>query len=63
MLAATSPRKEQDVPSASCSALGFPKSLLMGGAVQRSMDAEEGSLERLKLVLEACRRFPWPPDP
>lgn len=33
--------------------LGFPKSLLMGGAVQRSMDAEVGSLERLKSVLES----------
>jgi uncharacterized protein YndB with AHSA1/START domain len=33
--------------------LGFPKSLLMGGAVQRSMDAEVGSLEHLKRVLEA----------
>lgn len=33
--------------------LGFPKSLLMGGAVQRSMDAEVGSLERLKGVLES----------
>lgn len=33
--------------------LGFPKSLLMGGAVQKSMDAEVGSLGRLKSVLEA----------
>ena len=32
--------------------LGFPKSLLMGSAVQKSMDAEVGSLERLKAVLE-----------
>jgi uncharacterized protein YndB with AHSA1/START domain len=32
--------------------LGFPQRLLMGGAVQRSMDAEVGSLERLKAVLE-----------
>jgi len=33
--------------------LGFPKSLLMGGAVQKSMDAEVGSLTRLKALLEA----------
>lgn len=33
--------------------LGFPKSLLMGGAVQKSMDAEVGSLPRLKGLLES----------
>jgi len=35
--------------------LGFPKSLLMGGAVQKSMDAEVGALDRLKAVLEGQR--------
>ncbi len=33
--------------------LGFLKRLVMGGAVQRTMDAEVGSLERLKSVVEA----------
>ncbi len=33
--------------------LGFLKRLIMGGAVQRTMDAEVASLERLKSVLEA----------
>jgi carbon monoxide dehydrogenase subunit G len=33
--------------------LGFVKRLLMGGAVQRSMDAEMAALDRLKDVLEA----------
>jgi uncharacterized membrane protein len=33
--------------------LGGIKKLLMGGAVQRTMDAEVGALERLKQVLES----------
>jgi uncharacterized protein YndB with AHSA1/START domain len=33
--------------------LGFPTRLLMGGAVQRTMDAEVGSLDRLRDVLES----------
>jgi uncharacterized membrane protein len=33
--------------------LGFVKRLLMGGAVQKSMDAEMAGLDRLKTVLEA----------
>ena len=33
--------------------LGFPKSLLMGGAVQRSMDGAMASLDKVKAILEA----------
>jgi uncharacterized membrane protein len=33
--------------------LGFVKRLLMGGAVQKSMDAEMAALDRLKKLLEA----------
>ena len=33
--------------------LGGLKKLLMGGAVQKTMDAEVGSIERLKTLLES----------